>query len=271
MIPIVVDLNETIIEFSLDKSQADQMLQYVVREVTAQIAHNWDNQAKLNLHSTRDMYRNSLVVGERGRFTGLVTLLHKLPNMIEDGASAFDIKKGFELSPKAKHKADGGWYITVPFRQATPGALGESEVFSNIMPGEIHSAVKNFRGRETAMVGFMKGRVDRIADRLKLDQIPDQYKAPTVRPAITTKNASFEAYTHKNSIYEGMQKSEKTYESATQGTYVTFRRVSDNSDPMSWIHSGFVAHNLAQKALDATNVPHEVDKAVDDYLAAAGF
>ena len=49
---------------------------------------------------------------------------------------------------------------------------------------------------------------------------------------------------HKTDLYSGMVRQEKTYESATQNQYTTFRRVSTNSDTRAWIHPGIEARHL---------------------------
>ena len=47
---------------------------------------------------------------------------------------------------------------------------------------------------------------------------------------------------------------------------MTFRRVSDNSDPNSWIHSGIVAHDLLQKTLSSFNVEDIVSRVKEDFI-----
>lgn len=266
MIPILIDTSDVAAEFALTKPEVDAMISYTVKGITAAYARAWDNQAKRALHSTRWLYRSSIVVGEQGPFTGYVMLVNKLPNMIEQGASPFDIKAGFAKSEKAKQKKGGGWYLTVPFRFATPGALGESEVFSNVMPQEVYAAVRNNTTRQTSL-----GGARRSGQPLSVSQIPTDFQIPRTRAMIETKHRVFEEYKHKHSIYEGIQKASKKYQNATQGQYVSFRRVSDNSDKNSWIHRGFEAHNLAEKALGAMNIPFEVDRLVDNFLSKLGF
>lgn len=266
MIPVLIDTSAVSAEFNLSSQDAKNMVSFVVKELTARYAKNWDNEAKRALRSTRQIYRSSLVVGEQGPFTGYVMLVNKLPNMIESGASPFDMKSGFSKSSKARSSRSGGWYLTVPFRFATPGALGENEAFSNIMPQSVYSVAKTLSPRQSTMGGAVKQ-----GQSLKANQIPSPYNIPRTRAMIVTKSKTFEEYKHKHSIYEGMQRSQKTYERATQGQYVTFRRVSDNSDPNSWIHKGIEARRLSDQALTRTNIPHEVDMAVDNYLARLGF
>lgn len=265
MIPVLIDTSTVAAEFSLSSQDAKDMVSFVVKELTARFAKSWDDEAKRALKSTRQLYRSSLVVGEQGPFTGYVMLVNKLSNMIESGASPFDIKVGFARSSKAKRTAGGGWYLTVPFRHATPGALGENEVFSNIMPTSVYAVAKKLEPTVSTLGGVKRG------GSLQVNQIPSPHNIPRTRAMIVTKSKTFEEYKHKHSIYEGMQRSQKTYEKATQGSYVTFRRVSSNSDKNSWIHKGIEARRLSDKALANTNIPHEVDMAVDNFLTRLGF
>ena len=69
-VPIQIDAQDLAIEFSLSNLQVDDMLEFVVGEVTASFAREWDAYARRELNSTRDMYRRNLIVGDEGRFTG---------------------------------------------------------------------------------------------------------------------------------------------------------------------------------------------------------
>jgi len=265
MIPVYIDTRDLSAEFALSKQDVDAMIEYTIKEITAKFAANWDSVAKRSLGSTRALYRSSIVVGEQGRFTGYAMLVNQLPNMIESGAAPFDMKGGFSQSTKRKNKKGGGWYLTIPLRAATPGSLGESEAFSSVMPASVYAVVKDQRPQLSTLGATRPGR------GLSVDQIPSQYQIPRTREMIVAKSQTFEAYQHKHSVYEGLQKASKTYQSATQGQYVSFRRVSDASDDNSWIHRGLKARNLADQAMDQTDIPFEVDKAVDNHLASLGF
>jgi hypothetical protein len=143
-------------------------------------------------------------------FTGVLTLRGKWPNMLEEGFSAFDQKNGFMNSKHIKRKKDGGWYLTIPFRHRTPGTAG-SAVGGQAMPDDIYAQARALKGGE------------------KLTGTETNYPPQT----------SWKGYEHKSGIYEGMKRITKTYNIATQNMYMTFRRVSDKSDPDSWWHPGF--------------------------------
>jgi hypothetical protein len=265
MLPeIKIDITGVAQEFLLKEAQVEVLGAAVVNTLVDRIFYNWANNAKQGLNSTRKRYIQSLQIVQVTPFKKYIVLNGEFANMLESGAGAFDMKIGFAASPKRKLKKDGGWFLTVPFRHATPNALGESEIFSGVMPQEIYDVVKNFT---PAISQIGTGRQS-IPQRLGANQIPKPFDAKLTRVPVSNlaKKSTFEEYTHKNSIYEGMIKNSTTYEKATQGSYVTFRRVSDKSDANSWIHKGIMAGNFAQKALAQTDVGKIADRVIDEFL-----
>lgn len=259
-IPIIIDCSNLADEFSLSKGQVDDLIELTIKGVVGNFARNWDNQAKLSLNSTREMYRNALVTGFEGKRTGFVMLVGTLPNMIETGVGAFDMKIGFQNSMKVKQKKNGGWYLTIPFRSASSGALGESSVFASKLPEDIERIINGLKPKKSGEQALTK------------KDIPETYQ-PNTRQAITNYESkiTFPEYTNKSSIYEGVVKNKQTYENATQGQFIGFRRVSDKSNPNAFIHTGIKAYNLSQKAFQSTDINGIVDRTVDAYLVSLGF
>lgn len=267
--PITLDFSEVFNEFDLTPEQAEKLGDNVIRHITSRFYEVWSITAGKELHSSRKDYINSLQLLSEGKMEASVVLRGKLNNMIEQGVGAFDMKLGFMKSPKAKMSKKGGWYITIPFRFATPGALGESSVFNGgVMPKEIYAEAKNLEATKSDInVGVQFG------DQLKLSQIPEHLRNKGSRGAVSNADTkdSFADYQHKNSIYEGITRSEKTYANATQSMYNSFRRVSLNSDPASWVNSGITARNVAEKALQVFDIGEEVSIKVDQELNKYGF
>lgn len=269
MIPLYFDFSDVAIEFALTPEDVDKMVSYAVKQAVAEVARNWDTQAKNHLHSTRSRYRKSIIVGQIDNKTAYVELVGEFANMLEKGASAWDMKLNFAKSNKVKHTKDGGWYLTIPFRHATPGALGESSIFSGSLPQSVYQSIQASVSSTRTQLGGLKS----AGTSLKESDIPSFFRIPKSRAAFSDvkSKTTFDEYLHKSSIYKGIAKSSKTYESATQSQYTSFRRASSNSDPMSWIHKGLPALNLADKAVAATRFDLVVDRAVDDYLSKLGF
>lgn len=263
MKPIEIDLSGLEAQFGLAASEIDNLTESCINIVTESIYRNWEALAKQKLHSTLPEYVKGLKRVNKGRFERQIILTGILPNMIEQGASAFDIKEGFKKSEKVKYTIPvynkkgrtlikgGDWYLTVPFRIGTPGTLGQAG-FSGEMPQEVYDVMLRKRSN----------------DGLKAPEIPSPYEVPKSREAIMNEAGAllYGKYQHKNSIYEGLSKRTAQYAKTTQNTYGTFRRAGANSDPLSWIHKGFTAYNLAEKAIEKTDVETIVENEVVTYL-----
>jgi hypothetical protein len=268
LVPISIDLSELQNEFGLLQYQVDSLGGVLVSAITDRVFNNWRVAAMHGLSSTKKAYINGLNIGIVNPTHKYIVLIGSLPNMIEEGAGAFDMKPKMLASPKVKVTANGIRFITIPFRWATAGSIGESEVFSNVMPKEINEIVKKLLPTKTSISG---NKIN--GEGLKFSNIPKQYQIPKTRAAFSDIKTmtTYPEYTHQNPLTEGMVRTEKTYEKATSGTYITFRRISENSSPMSWIHKGIAAHNFAKQAVDNTDVDGITDRGVDNFLQQMGF
>lgn len=247
MIPLTIDISALVRQFSFTKSEARDMAMLVLDMMVERYESIWNDKVKSELNSTRQAYMRSMNVIRVDDYNVIFELEGKgtgrLAMMIEEGASAFDIKEGFKNSPKAKRKSDGGWFLTVPFRISTPDALAESAVFSGRMTKAIHKIAKE------------KGSV-------QYQDLPTEHRTLGMRPEISSQNTLLpkykrEAYSHKSPIFEGIARSTMPQHSH----YNTFRRVSDKSEPSSWIHKGFEQRDFMGKSLNELSL--EVDEIVN--------
>jgi len=257
MIPIEIDVGGLAEEFSLSNNQIDELVSYVVMGVTSVAYEQWKRIASRELKGSREIYVNSLILGDEGPYIGFVKLSagkSPLPNMLENGIPAFDMKDGFSHGPKVKVKKGGGWYTTIPFRFVTSNSLGESSIFVAKMPKEVENEAKKLLPKE----------------KLKINNIPEQYRVPKVGKEKIGENKVFEKYKQKTSIFEGLTKT-KLQGSSKHTQYINFRRVSDTSNPESWIHPGFTALNLKDKTLNSLDLFNQIDRLIDQFLEAKGF
>ena len=262
---IQIDINDLIKEFDLPSNISDLIVANAVDSVTLEVYRKWRLQASKGLTSTRNDYMNGIQIINNSLFSKTITLNGTLNNMIEKGKAPFDMKIGFRNSPKVKYsyKTDKNgnvttsWYLTIPFRIGVPTTIGDNSAFSGVMPDEVYDVVK----KRTASSG------------LKKSEVPSPYDIPQSRQAIKipSKNISIPEYKHKSSIYEGLQKKTAAYGKTTQNTYMTFRRVGENSDPNSWIHKGISAHDFLSKAVSETDVNTISENAVDKTLKEYGY
>lgn len=251
-----LDLSEVFEEFELLKFQRDALLRAVVDANTSEFLKNWKAAASKDLKSTRRNYLSGIRVLTSGRFTNSIVLMGKFNNMLEMGFGPFDMKEGFLKSSKAKIGANGKRYITIPFRWATAGAIGENEAFSGVMPQDIYDIISKYKPTKTE-----HGK--KIFSGIGVKDIPTQYAEVKSRGAVS----GFGEYTHKSSIFEGITRSEKEYESAKQSTYTSFRRVSLNSDKLAFIHTGVKAYDFATKAYISTDFDTITNNTADKFLS----
>lgn len=260
MMPIQFDFSSLRDEFSMSQQDVDGLLDFAVKEITAEFANKWEEQAARELHSTRNLYIRSIIVTDPGKFMGAVELTNDVPNMIESGASPYDMKPILLGGEKVKYTVEGKKYTTVPFSIGTPKALPEN--FSTIMPEPVYEAIKQ-KPFEVEIPGGVRTK------GLTEMEVPEKYRLPETRKVPIPKSKAFGEYTHKSSIYQGIvrQKSDVT----GQNSYTSFRRVSENSDPLSWIHPGFTAANLAEKAMEQMDFASASTKSIDNFLIQHGF
>jgi len=183
-----------------------------------------------NLHSLRSAYMQALNLSspadikENGK--AVIELIGALPNMIEQGASSWDLRTTLlDKNPKKKTGKDGTTYASIPFRHTTPGSHGA-------MPENVYNEAKKL----TPTLTSAKAAKTQWGGSLQSGLAPKQ-KAH-----------------HTTDIYTGMYRYAKTYKAKKGGQYKSFRTISSrtsvdpnatgNRNPASWIHPGFVARNF---------------------------
>ena len=243
-----IDISGTIQEFSLVKTEIDSLSNYILDRVVDEYMNQWETLVNSTLKSTKDEYKRAMYTERPDDYTAIIGLTSresKLALMIEQGASAFDEKEGFSKSGKKTEKIDGGWFLTIPFRHGT----------SESIMGEIT------KGGDISVLDLMKqGGV------MNSSNLPEGRDEPQTH-SLTLNTGSLITYKHKSPIYEGLHRIDISSTSKEKrGGYFTFRRVSDNSDPESWIHPGFRPHNFMDTTLQNSKLTESVDNAVQDWL-----
>lgn len=243
LVPVTIDLSGVIDEFILSEQESKALSRFVLSNIADEYMRYWENNINNSLHSTRSEYKQAIFFEQTDDFSvlfGMSPRKSKVALMLEEGASEFDMKDGFNKSSKKTQKAGGGWFLTIPFRHATSEALAESMVFSGQMPKEIEKLVK------------VTGKPLNLAD------LPTNYQG---------RKTSWAGYTHKAAIYEGLKREDiSSTNKERRGGYYTFRRVSDKSESNSWKHPGFEALKLMEKSLGDLPFDKVVDRSVDQFL-----
>lgn len=250
IVPITIDITHLAQQFNISKRQAEDVCDNVAKSMASSYARTLEKEAQTALSRTRNRYIHNIRVVDTGRLEGTVLLdfsKDKLVRMIELGASPFDIKSGLLSGPNVRMTKKGKRYSTVPFRWATPDAVGEADVFSGKMPRSVYREVKKlppFRRLDDKNLQFPFNQTS------KREEIRD-----------SAGKVLFKQYQHKTSIFQGIS---RTRDMATgQSRYFSFRRVSENSDPEAFIHPGIPQYNLINKALSNFNQQEELSSALD--------
>lgn len=252
MLPISIDISDVVAEFNILSLHSEEFSSYVVDRMAEDFMNSWESMVGRELKSTRRDYMRAMNVEKVSYKEAIISLLpteSRLPMMIEDGCSSFDMQEGFSKSSKAvryssvKDKKEH-WYLTIPFRFATSEALAESTIFSQKMPKPIEKIAKENKG-----------------EQIKLSQLPDQY-----RKLLTNKTSGYE---HKSPIYEGIKRLQaSSSEKENRGNYISFRRVSDNSEEGAWTHPGFQPKKFMDRAGEQMiqNLTTILDQATNDFI-----
>jgi len=155
---------------------------------------------------------------------------------IEDGQPARDMKPKLLASPKAKTSKDGSKYITVPFRHGVPGSVGLPA-----MPKHIYEQASRlgYSRRNGFLKALITGRKYEWNGRLK--ELPEGQRSH-IAPHPGGK------YTWKSGQFAGMVRMGN--KGHTQ--YLTFRRLSEKSDPASWMHPGVPARRVRDAVVENT-------------------
>lgn len=267
IVPIEVNSSDIFSQFDISREQLDKALENIVKSLAVIYMSKLEVEASNELHSTRRRYLQSIRLVDSGKLEATVFLDYSkdpLIAMIEEGSGPFDMKAKLLSSPKAKITAKGKRYISIPFRWSTPSAVGESELFSGKMPLDVYNAV-----RQKELVVPMSGGGMRT-NGLSIGEVPKEFQNTLSRPQLVDSSGSilFNEYKHKSSIYEGIS---KHVDNSAQSTYFSFRRISENSDAASFIHPGFTARRLMDKAFANMDVPTEFGALMDNEFSKLGF
>lgn len=242
---------------------SDDMVEKILDDLAAMAQAKWVNLAKQRLGSSKQAYIWGINIGgieaEPGART--LSLAGWLPNAVEQGLSAFDLRQTL-LGPNAKNRkpSSGEWYANVPFRHGTPASQGQagppmmSPYQQKTSPGA-PGRIEGFMGAEEAASWakdlYTAAKKLRRGERLT----PSEHGMPKLAPH------------HSTNIYENMQKI--TAPGHTQ--YMTWRTISTRS-ARGWIHPGIEGRHLAQEVISHVReqAPKFVQRVFQQALKAGG-
>jgi len=182
--------------------------------------------------------------------TGEVFTTSPHGRLIEEGQPARDLKPALLGSPKAKTGKKGQKYITVPFRHGTPGTVG-----LNPMPEHIYAQASQLG--YSRKNGLLKQTAKKVASVFKGKAAKKKTYKYTWGGRLGQSDEGRRShigdhpgagYTWKTGLYSGMVRMGKPKHTE----YLTFRRVSERSDPRSWQHPGVEPRPIREAVVENT-------------------
>lgn len=248
IVPVSINADDLEKAFQLTQQQSRALVTTVVQSLGLAAQREWVDLAEQHSVSMGARYRNGVQIFDTRWNVVEVALVGGLVNSMEVGKQPWDMKPFYANSGKRKMSKKGGWYVTVPFRWATPSAIGDNDVFTGKLPLEVYRAVNDQGGKLTQST------------------VPAPFDAIQTRPTrINTETGQiFSSYAHQASIYAGLKK--QTDPQTGQSSYRSWRRISSKSDTSSWIHPGFQALNFKDKVVENIDVEQIVGNAIDDFV-----
>ena len=166
-----------------------------------------------------------------------------LPDRIEEGYGAFDMKPGLLASTKARETTDGRPYTIVPFFWS---ASGKRTRGGRAIPAWARAFAEN--------MDRSKQRGERVDGRAKITwsarPLGRLTESTVLSSGVLSRRQEQAARRHfaqmrdtgRTSPYEGLVRIEFDYERESQSKLMSFRVVSENSPAHKWRHPGQPAH-----------------------------
>jgi len=258
----VADIQQEV-NLSLKQVATPEMIDQLVGDLAAAGYAEWQRLGAKELaeSSFRLDYLNAIHEPELSPGQAVVALVGELPNMLEHGAPAQDMRD-FLLDPgrvpvkepgaggRGMYETeDGDFYRAIPFRHTTPGSKEAPRgKATGLEMGKAYS-------KEAAVGNWKRMGAEVYAQAKALTAYRDAYapledkKLPAgVGGAYALRNPTT-GTAHKSDIYEGMIREEHTYSEGgpAQSQYITFRTISTAVNDGSWIRKPFPARHLAEK------------------------
>ncbi len=249
MLAIDIDISGPVEEFQLLLKDSKQLSSSILDRVVNEYMQKWETLAGHSLNRTKSEYMKAMRFEKVDEYNTIIRLdprESKLALMIEEGSNPFDIKTGLQKGKNVKQSIGGGWYVDVPFRFATSGAIASSPVFSAILPAQVERIAKKASPASVPQ-----------------SRLPKEYQKAGFREGINRGGLVYPQYNHKVSVYDRIRRQQTGKRS---GKYMSFRRVSGNSDKNSWIHEGFTARNFMDSVLADLDIDTIVDKVIQTYI-----
>lgn len=232
-----------------------EVVDAILMDIATGVRAEWQRLASADSSSFRFDYLNGIQEVEMLSGRAVVSLVGEIPHLLEDGSSAFDLRNTL-LGPNVPVKPfgqkgkrlgkKGQFYRAIPFRHTNPNAgktLGQP--MGSAYQG--HEAISNAKKLGKSVYGEAKQLAATVGAPYQQTVWGGKLDTSSLGPGgglIPLLKSH-----HKTDIYSGMYKMQKTYESATQSQYMTFRTISTNVTT-GWIRKPIRARHYAANVAD---------------------
>ena len=240
-----IDLRDAIPHELIAMLNSESLLAGMLDAVAASARAHWIQMAQSELRSSARAYVDAIqeVQADETLVRSIALASAWLPSAVEAGVDEWDLRDTLLTSPKAKTGSDGGKYMRVPFRHATPGSLEHVGRPMGSSYGPPGMASRGLFGELSADHAREFGEaVYGEAKKLRGKQ----------RLGVGTAGAPKLAPHHATDIYAGMQRRSATKVNARTGRasahtqYMTFRTIS-TKNPQGWMHPGIEPRKFTER------------------------
>lgn len=263
---VLDNIHQALTKESLE--QEDSPLALTVKALGNQLMAAWDDESVIALKNPggyRQAIQEGVVYPFEASYLHFV-IVNKFANkkgepiasLFEDGYAAFDMRR--MLATHGKTAEDGHKYLRIPFghpEERLKRAGLDPEEYKNLK-GSIRLPRGERAGNPQYKWGERLTDVGEVGKRRKyftiLEAPRSRFPFKTNAPAMGFSGSRFPSattidYTWKTSPFENLSRFVGT-QGNTSG-YMTFRTISEKSDPASWIHPGLRAMHIAGNAVEA--------------------
>ena len=214
--------------------------EYAVKEVGVVFYNRVAKLASERLKTSKNTYLSGLRLNfTRDRVS--IYIVGVVPNMIEGGASAFDMKLGFMRN--AIPKKGGGWYLTIPF------------FFKNFLGKQEETQILSTDEATSLIPPISKSKEKTIQESTQI-----------IKNGVILKSKKYEEFVQKHMKGENQLIASQTRERNRGSVVQNFRRVSDRSRLNSWIHKGIQARNFLGETMKDFDIDRVANNAAQAWL-----
>jgi hypothetical protein len=238
-------------------SLTDEVRAAMALDIATELQSRWRTLAKERLKTALSDYENGIQEAHLEGQAAVVALVGDLPNRLEHGSPAYDMRSTL-LGPnvpivparsgqRGKHQSkNGGYFRSIPFRHQTPskggfdvqsmrhaktmgaayrGMMGDGE--AEKLGKAIYAVAKTLGGSTSApykLTGQKTTTKTPSGKQTRLATMGPPKYANRLPSGLAPKLRPH----HSTDIYAGMVKAQATYKKSTQSSYMTFRTISTN-------------------------------------------